>query len=77
MSQHRAIAARLAAPALSTSLSFAINYLVNLITYLSTRRRKASAVSESAGKKDSMASSERVISTGVPKTVVVLKNERG
>jgi hypothetical protein len=35
-----------------------------------------SAVAASAGKKDSIANSDRVISTGVPKTVVVLKNER-
>ena len=38
--------------------------------------RIASAVSASAGKKASIASSESVISTGVPNTVVVLKNER-
>ena len=38
--------------------------------------RKASAVPALAGKKDSNASSDKVMSTGVPKTVVVLKNER-
>lgn len=34
-------------------------------------RRKVSAVAGSAGKKDSIASSARVTSSGVPKTVVV------
>ena len=34
-----------------------------------------SAVLGSAGKKDSMASSDRLTSTAVPNTVVVLRNE--
>src|SRR5262249_5501297 len=42
----------------------------------SARRRSASAVAASAGKSDSRASSERVMSSGVPNTVVVLMKER-
>jgi hypothetical protein len=38
-------------------------------------RRNASDVVASAGKKVSSASSESVMSTGVPKTVVVLKSD--
>src|ERR1700722_16152 len=38
--------------------------------------RRASAVAELAGKNVSSASSDRVISTGVPKTVVVLMKAR-
>ncbi len=38
-------------------------------------RFKASVVCASAGKNDSMASSASVMSSGVPNTVVVLKNE--
>jgi len=38
--------------------------------------RNASAVAASAGKKASKASSDSVMSSGVPNTVVVLKNER-
>jgi hypothetical protein len=38
--------------------------------------RKFLAVAVSAGKKDSMANSDKVISTGVPNTVVVLMKER-
>ena len=39
------------------------------------RRRRASPVAASAGKNDSSASSDSVMSSGVPNTVVVLKNE--
>jgi hypothetical protein len=39
-------------------------------------RFKVSDVAASAGKNDSSASSDNVISTGVPKTVVVLINDR-
>ena len=44
--------------------------------HFDTIRCNASVVTALAGKKDSNASSERVMSTGVPKTVVVLRNER-
>jgi len=51
--------------------------LRQLLTKLFRRiRLNVSAVAESAGKNDSNASSDKVISTGVPKTVVVLRNER-
>jgi hypothetical protein len=42
----------------------------------SAKRRNVSAVALSAGKKDSRASSAKVISTGIPNTVVVLKKLR-
>jgi hypothetical protein len=42
----------------------------------SARPRSTAAVAGSAGKKVSSASSESVMSTGVPKTVVVLMNDR-
>jgi hypothetical protein len=41
----------------------------------STSRRITPAVAPSAGKRDSIASSDNVMSTGVPKTVVVLTND--
>ena len=44
--------------------------------HFDTIRCNVSVVTALAGKKDSNASSERVMSTGVPKTVVVLRNER-
>ncbi len=37
--------------------------------------RSAAAVASSAGKNDSIASSDTTMSTGVPNTVVVLKND--
>jgi len=44
-------------------------------TALARQRRNAAAVASSAGKNNSMASSESVTSIGVPKTSVVLMNE--
>src|SRR4051794_19832324 len=44
-------------------------------TAAATSARRASAVAPSAGKKDSIASSDSVTSIGVPNTVVVLMKE--